>query len=309
MKQKSKHAKRQSSKSKPINDDAEQDRLRDHMALLRQVLQYRQFLGSGFDPIIRDAEIIVCFADVRGFTDYCRRLQREMQDRKIQNFLRTYVRIFAEGLMRWQVTSSQRLDKDVGASAKEIARHVVPSMYKNLGDGMMLTWEIPDGMELNLQGRLTQEILFLIDNFSDQFQVHFRDLTPTEQDSFSAEVERLQIGFGVAKGHAWRLDFGHSIDYAGSVINLASRLESLARPKGIICLYDVSPWLFDEMHSDDDSGVTGTISGIKGYDPVRVWLSRLVDPKGVKGFKPDARRTPNKALQAIGSPGSPQPEG
>src|SRR6266513_233409 len=77
--------------------------LDDRFAVLEQVLRFRNFLESGFDPKISDAEIVVMFADVRGFTKYCRTLQGEMQDRKIQNFLGAYFKIFAEGLLHWVV--------------------------------------------------------------------------------------------------------------------------------------------------------------------------------------------------------------
>jgi hypothetical protein len=82
--------------------------LNDRMDVLGQIPGFRQFVGSSFEPVITDVEIIVCFADIRGFTTYCRDLQKEMQDRKIQNFLRTYIKIFAEGLMRWFGESSQK---------------------------------------------------------------------------------------------------------------------------------------------------------------------------------------------------------
>jgi hypothetical protein len=80
----------------------------------------------------------------------------------------------------------------------------------------------------------------------------------------------------VAKGHAWRLDFGHSVDYAGSIINLASRLASVARPRGIVAHYDVSTWIFDEFVQQKEGAVM-TLDDIKGYEPgIKVWCDANV---------------------------------
>src|SRR4051812_14402941 len=68
---------------------------------------------ASLEPAVQDSEIIVCFADVRGFTQYCRKLQQDSHDRKIQNFLRRYFKIFAEGLLLWHADwrANARLDK------------------------------------------------------------------------------------------------------------------------------------------------------------------------------------------------------
>src|SRR5439155_12043703 len=79
--------------------EKEEQLIEARSSLLKTILSFKHFLSSGFEPIISDAEIVVCFADVRGFTAYCRKLQEEMQDRKIQNFLRDYFKIFNEGLL------------------------------------------------------------------------------------------------------------------------------------------------------------------------------------------------------------------
>jgi class 3 adenylate cyclase len=157
-------------------------------------------------------------------------------------------------------------------------------MHKNLGDGMMMVWEIPAALDLSVQGRIAQQIVSIINNMALSFYHHFRNLTGVELDSYSEEVTTLNIGFGVTKGHAWRLDFGHSVDYAGSIINLASRLESLARPGGIIALYDVSNWFFDANVETAGNGHIVKIKTIRGYgSDVTVWISPDVDPSQ-KGF-------------------------
>lgn len=239
--------------------------------LLHRILGFKHFLSSGFEPRISDAEIVVCFADVRGFTDYCRRLQQEMQDRKIQNFLRDYFKIFNEGLFD---TLTSDLDPEI---LTKIERYAVPTMHKNLGDGLMMVWEIPFELDNQNQGSLTQLIIWILQGIEERFYYRFRNLTPVELDSYSEEVTKLDIGFGIAKGHAWRLDFGQNVDYAGSIINLASRLASRARPRGLIADYDVSTWLFDEM-VQSGIGKIVTLKNIKGYEPgTKVWCDANVD--------------------------------
>lgn len=98
--------------------------LNDRLDVLSQILEFKGFLGSSFEPSISDSEIIVCFADIRGFTTYCRNLQKEMQDRKIQNFLRTYIKIFNQGLMRWFIENLDEKFSAVDADMKVISKYV-----------------------------------------------------------------------------------------------------------------------------------------------------------------------------------------
>ena len=198
-----------------------------------------------------------------------------MQDRKIQNFLRDYFKIFNEGLV--ELFTNNDLDEEV---LGKIEKQLVPTMYKNLGDGLMMVWEIPFDLDNVLQGRMTQHVMWLIQEIEQRFYYRFRDLTPVEIDAYSQAVTTLDIGFGVAKGHSWRLDFGQSVDYAGSIINLASRLASVARPRGIIATYDVSTWMFDEMVQDGFGRII-RLGKIKGYEPgIKVWCDKHVKISG-----------------------------
>lgn len=159
----------------------------------------------------------------------------------------------------------------------KIEKHLVPTMYKNLGDGLMMVWEIPFDLDIQLQGNLTQHIIYLVNEIQSRFYYRFRNLNPVEIDAYSQEVTELEIGFGIAKGHAWRLDFGQSVDYAGSIINLASRLASVARPCGIVAHYDVSTWLLGEMVKNKDGKIV-SLDNIKGYEPgIKVWCDSSVN--------------------------------
>lgn len=281
--------------NKLAEEKRKQDLLNDRIAALQQTLRFKQFLAASFEPTISDSEIIVCFADVRGFTSYCHEMQQEMQDRKIQNFLRRYITIFNEGLTAWCV---QHVDENYSKPEEhllKIAEYMMPSMYKNLGDGLMMVWEIPAGLDISVQGNLSQNVVFAIDEMRKRFYYHFRELFPKELDAYSKRVLELELGVGIAKGHAWRLDYGHAIDYAGSIINLASRLEGFARPSGMVAHYDVSSWLFNTLVSEGQAGQIIDIEDIKGYGAVRAWISPDVDSKQ-KGFKPV--NSANKAPQA-----------
>lgn len=269
-------------------DDAVSDGIADDLMKKRMVkarfdslartLKFRQFLGASIEPRISDSEIIVCFADVRGFTSFCRELQTEMQDRKIQNFLKQYGKVFNEGLMSWYVKNIDLPRAKPEVSLLKVADYVVPSMYKNLGDGMMIVWEIPPHLDPLSQGVLCQCVLAVIFEMQKRFYFHFRELSPVAVDSYGKRVVDLEIGFGVAKGHAWRLDYGHGIDYAGSVIHLASRLQDYARPRGVVSTYDVSTWAFDQLAKNKHSKIR-EIDDVKGYGKVKVWSTDEL-PKG-----------------------------
>lgn len=251
----------------------------ERLKTLDRVLKFRDFLNCSFEPIIEDCEIVVAFLDVRGFTNYCKKLQQEMQDRKIQNFLKQYNKVFNEGLMNWFTTHVDPEYDKVENDLLLISELVIPSMYKNLGDGIMMVWEIPSKIPNSIQGLLTQNILYILDEIIRRFYYHFRDLTGVEGDAYSSEVLNLEMGCGAAKGHAWKLNYGNRIDYAGSIINLASRLESYARPSGIVCQYDTSPWLFNQL-VENDGGEIVSIESIKGYDTkIIAWINSDVDEK------------------------------
>jgi len=235
--------------------------------------RFGSFTQSAFEPKISDSEIVVCFADVRGFTHYCKSLQQQMQDRKIQNFLKTHGSIYMDGLLRWYVAAEDIIEP---ATFRVLRDLMAPTTYKNLGDGLMLVWEIPRNLETSEQSILVTTIMKIVDSIEAVFYDRFRNLTPAETEAYSSEVESLDIGFGMAKGHAWRLDYGSSVDYAGSLVNLAARLQDRARPRGQVIHFDVASWFLDKRATKDGDGKILTIRGIRGYDDVKVWASKEV---------------------------------
>ncbi|MCW7470990.1 hypothetical protein [Leptospira kanakyensis] len=232
---------------------------------LQRNLTLGHFLETAIEPIISDSEVIACFSDIRGFTSYCRLQQQKNQDTKIHNFLKRFTRIYSEAFAIWYNDNSTNLFNP---------SMVAPTMYKNLGDGLMMVWEIPSELEIGEQSILTLEILGLIHYFQDRFYYHFRDLTPIERNAYSDDVTELEIGFGVAKGHAWKLDYGNTKDYAGSVINLASRLQDLARPSGIVAHYDMAPDIFD--NDPPFAGKCRILKSVSGFQNIKAWMSDSV---------------------------------
>lgn len=239
-------------------------------------------LGHLFDiaqpPAINDVEIIVCFCDIRGFTQYCNDLQQRSLDNRIQNFLKRFTRLFSlcimEAIWRLEPTDS---DTKMTSQTARLREAVVPSTYKNLGDGMMLVWELPNDIDEVIQGQLTHRILEIAFYIFRRFVESFDEPDDVAIDAFGEKVRTLRIGFGMARGHAWKLDFGHHLkpDYAGSVVNLAARLQDRARPEGILCQYELSKALFDRLIAAGHGRVRA-IRGLRGMaDQKAVFLGRL----------------------------------
>ncbi|MGA2179598.1 MAG: hypothetical protein ABSH15_08460 [Verrucomicrobiota bacterium] len=257
------------------------EEVEERLDLLPKVMNLGGFLSASVRPHIRDSEIIVCFADIRGFTEYCKRLQEDSHDRKIQNFLQRYFEIFVEGMVGWR-TQWDRQERDGTVKNPDlfvVKEHLCPTMFKNLGDGMMIVWEIPPGLPQLVDGQIAREVIDAVQWIRSRFYHCFRDLTDVETDSYSELVSRLDIGFAVARGHAWRLDFAHGVDYAGSVVNLTSRLLDYARPEGIVIQYLMSQALCDSFIADGD-GRLAKVTGLKGFPGgALVWLSPEINIK------------------------------
>ena len=233
-----------------------------------------QFFDIAYPPKVTDVEVVVCFADLRGFTSYCHALQKASLDNRIQNFLKDYFSIYSLSVLEeiWRLEPDNERD-GMDSTAAEIKDIVVPVTYKNLGDGVMLVWEIPPGSSKAVQGMATHSILQVVLNVYNQFVERFHELTDIDVDAYSEKVRQLRIGFGLARGHAWKLDFGHHVkpDYAGSVVNLAARLQDHARPEGIVCQYEFSQSCF-EMLQKKKLGKSSTLKTIKGIGKQKVYI-------------------------------------
>jgi class 3 adenylate cyclase len=233
------------------------------------------FADSGRTPKITDVEVAVCFADLRGFTKYVHALQKDGQDNRVQLFLKSYFRIYPQSVLNimWNLEPD---GKEISAVDEELLRLIVPTSYKNLGDGMMLVWELQGASNERLMGLASRMIYSVIEEIKDQFEELSKVVGAVEIDSFSKHARELRIGFGLSRGHAWRLDFGHHlpVDYAGSIVNLAARLQGLARPSGIVAQLGFSESLFHDMQKASHGRIT-KIPAPKGLgkDEIDIWTS------------------------------------
>jgi class 3 adenylate cyclase len=284
-----KNRKQSKMKTKPSTEERKRARKRsqgkgdtgDRFTIVRtgykRALLLGSFIDAGRAPKMVDVEVAVCFADLRGFTNYVHRLQKDGQDNKVQHFLRSYFQIYPEAVLHaiWSLEPDDQ-SMEISESEAELRRLVVPTSYKNLGDGMMLIWELQTASTPGIQGLATRYILRLLEIVEEMFRNLTMKLTPLELDSYSEHACDLRMGFGLTRGHAWRLDFGHRspADYAGSIVNLAARLQSIARPSGVVAQLGFSQSKFDEKVKAGE----GKIQMIKspkglGNDPLQVWTS------------------------------------
>jgi class 3 adenylate cyclase len=238
------------------------------------------FADSGRSPKMADVEVAVCFADLRGFTQYVHLLQKDGQDNKVQHFLKDYFQIYPRAVLRsiWSL-EPDKPDERIAEEEAEIKRLVVPTTYKNLGDGMMIVWELQNSSSMTIQGLATRFIFGVIKNIQEIFSNLTKGLTPVQVDSWSRHAADLKLGFGLSRGHAWRLDFGYHLppDYAGSIVNMAARLQGLARPSGIVAQLGFSESLFN-AYAKEKNGRIVTIPSPRGLgaEPIQVWISNDV---------------------------------
>lgn len=240
-------------------------------------------LGAFFDiarkPTIRNVDIIVCFTDIRGFTDYCKNLQGRSLNAALESFLTQYFQIYPVALLKtlWAMEPDEAKEElGIDEETARLRDMIVPKTFKNLGDGMMLVWEIPPTFSPRMKGRATHAVLDMIFRIFRRFDEDFHQLGPVESDTYTEAVKTLRMGAGVARGSALRLDFDRlGVDYVGSVLNLAARLQEKARPDGIVCQYDFSPYALNAL-VEKQIATLETFADLKGLGTERaVFIRKL----------------------------------
>jgi hypothetical protein len=99
------------------------------------------------------------------------------------------------------------------------------SFYKPTGDGLLVIVPVVEAKLDVIASKLVADAMSIVHSFADlcigDKIINFQ--TPHE------------IGIGIARGPASRLlSKGKTLDYSGRVLNLASRLMDLARPRGVV---------------------------------------------------------------------------
>ncbi|MFM8979614.1 MAG: adenylate/guanylate cyclase domain-containing protein [Planctomycetia bacterium] len=128
--------------------------------------------------------------------------------------------------IRGFTAASKRLrTADLGAFATAAHRVVLdafagtpPTFAKNLGDGHLLLWECPQGLDDALVARVVEA--------AGQARTAFAAFAQGQRAAGMAIPGR--VGIGVAFGEVSRSD-----DYYGMALNLAARLQGEARPEGL----------------------------------------------------------------------------
>lgn len=88
-----------------------------------------------------------------------------------------------------------------------------------------------------------------------------------------------EIGIGIARGTAFSLFSGKEIiDYSGPVLNLATRLNDFARPKGVVVdgAFKLEKTISDDLRAQFVKNEKVYIRGIAESNPTSIWHSKDV---------------------------------
>lgn len=103
-----------------------------------------------------------------------------------------------------------------------------PSYFKPTGDGLLIVFDVPEGDTEALRktsAKVVDASIRLVEDFAELL---------LGDDWIYFPVPR-RIGIGIARGTACCLAAdGVTLDYSGAVLNTASRLMDIARPKGVV---------------------------------------------------------------------------
>jgi class 3 adenylate cyclase len=163
---------------------------------------------------------IVMFADIREFSSYM-----DANSDYAISLLACFRRVLAQCL------SSRSL------KANENDRYT--TFAKELGDGVMMIWIAEQGSITDISVDEITGLAFVCQEIVQRFHELSADFAP----------ERYHVGIGIAVGSFQRLlyrDKGNPTlfryrDYCGGTINMAARLEGLARPNGVTISFNALP--------------------------------------------------------------------
>jgi class 3 adenylate cyclase len=190
----------------------------------------------------------------------------------VHEFLSAYFQIYPKAVLELVYALEPKAESEISVQGEQVRNMIVPSMFKNLGDGMMLVWELQGGRAVHdaVTARILQILATIQRLFNHLVAAQARGAGPP----YSTAVSSLRLGFGLARGHAWRLTFSRqrTMDYAGSIVNLAARLQDLARPEGIVAQVG-----FCDRVLRTSKGQRARVATLKGLEnPVEVWASQSV---------------------------------
>lgn len=234
------------------------------------VLELKSFAELGHRPEVTRTRVAACFADIRGFTNLVEKAQNKGR-RIATGLLGDFFSIFPQAVLRvaWD------LDHDgPGGDAfqKSVRAHIFPSFWKRLGDGMLILWDFNAVADEQLKSGVKLAILEIL----GYVQEYFYELVEERNDRLEPfDKLNVDLGIGLASGEAWKLDYGigGQIDYVGSPLNLAARLQDLARPKGICIHAEFAPTYLIERRGAGEGEIAP--SKVRGVEDklIPVWSS------------------------------------
>jgi class 3 adenylate cyclase len=163
---------------------------------------------------------IVMFADIREFSSYM-----DANSDYAISLLACFRRVLSQCL------SARSL------KANENERYT--TFAKELGDGVMLIWIAEQGSITDIAVEEITGLAFVAQEVVQRFHELSADFAP----------ERYHVGIGIAVGSFQRLLYRDKSnatlfryrDYCGGTINMAARLEGLARPNGVTISFNALP--------------------------------------------------------------------
>jgi class 3 adenylate cyclase len=177
--------------------------------------------------------VVVAVVDIRGFSDFSRRHESPNIAMFIKRF---YVRLLEEYF----------------SSA---------TFVKPTGDGLLLIFPYDEVSLPSVCETVTTACFRCLQDFPSICK---------DDPMINFDVPK-SVGFGIARGTACRLFSGDQvIDYSGHLLNLASRLNDLARPSGIVIDGNFGEALVSEAHRELLSARQVYIRGIAEEVPLKV---------------------------------------
>jgi class 3 adenylate cyclase len=145
------------------------------------------------------------------------------------------------------------------------------SFYKPTGDGLLVIMTFAESELDNVATKLVADAMSIVSSFGDLCAGDNIINFPTPQD----------VGIGLARGPASRLvSKGKTLDYSGRVLNLASRLMDLARPRGVILDSGFGLNLLPAATQEEFAASTVYLKGVSPNTPMTIysWPSAVEIP-------------------------------
>ena len=215
--------------------------------------------------LVTSHEAIVCFMDVRGFSNFAR---QQLGDVQVGKFIQGIFGLF---------------DRYV------CARLPSPVHVKGVGDGLLTIWS---------PRPRSKDRIFFFENLSVLLAQTFALHRTVADGRLAAETGLMvseeapkNLGFGIFAGPISQLPLvlpagQNSIEFIGTAINIAARLQDFCRPSGISvgCVPDFAPALRSAVHAVGADLFTlkeldaTVLSGVLGDTTLRVYVYRPAVP-------------------------------